>query len=65
MSHLHNAIWELKAKLDADWLQVALAPFLHSVLHHVGDHSDEHIQRVQLVPAGTSQMSRKQCGCST
>ena len=48
--HLDNAIWELKAKLEADWLFILLAPLVHSV-HNVCYPSDQHIQRVDLVPA--------------
>ena len=51
MCNLDDAVWEFKSKLDADGLQVALAPLLHAVLHHVSHHSDQHIQRVQLIPA--------------
>ena len=50
-THLDNAVRKLKAKLDTDGLQVALAPLLDAVLHHVGNHCDEHIHGVQLVPA--------------
>lgn len=49
--HLDNSVGKLKAKLDAHWLQVALAPLLHAVFHHVGHHRDQHIQWVELVPA--------------
>ena len=50
-THLDNAVGKLEAKFDTDGLQVALAPLLDAVLHHVGNHCDEHIHGVQLVPA--------------
>jgi len=50
-THLDNAVRKLEAKLDTDGLQVAFAPLLDAVLHHVCNHCDQHVQRVQLVPA--------------
>ncbi len=45
-THLDNAVRKLEAKLDTDGLQVAFAPLLDAILHHVGNHCDEHIQRI-------------------
>lgn len=55
MPYFDDPIRKLESKSDADRLQVAFAPLLHAVLHHVGHHSDEHIQRVELVPAAGTQ----------
>ena len=49
MPHLDSAIRKLKAKFHGSWLQVALAPLLHSVLQHVSYHNDYHINSGQLV----------------